>query len=113
MTDAERYEQFMCKTGGTVEIPTPDGIAELKIPAGTPNGKTFRLRGKGVPSLRGGANGDLNARIVFEVPSNLDRKQKAALEEFQKLAETKTYPEAQTFANKMKIFFSHRDKLRK
>ena len=99
--------------GGAISVPTPDGEAQINLPAGTPNGKTFRLRGKGVPSLRGGASGDLNARIVFEVPANLDRKQKAALEEFQKLSEAKTYPEAQTFANKTKIFFSHRDKLRK
>lgn len=99
--------------GGAVNVPTPDGEAQIKLPAGTPNGKTFRLRGKGVPSLRGGPAGDLNARIVFEVPANLDRKQRAALEEFQKLCETKTFPEAQSFQNKTKVFFSHRDKLRK
>ena len=99
--------------GGTVSVPTPEGEAQLKIPAGTPNGKVFRLRGKGVPSLRGGAPGDLDARIVFEVPANLDRKQRAALEEFQKLSSASTYPGAQSFANKTKVFFAHRDKLRK
>ena len=99
--------------GGTVAVPTPDGEAQLKIPAGTSNGKVFRLRGKGVPSLRGGAPGDLAARIVFEVPANLDRRQREALETFQKLASASTFPEAQSFANKTKVFFSHRDKLRK
>ena len=99
--------------GGTVSVPTPEGEAQLKIPAGTPNGKVFRLRGKGVPSLRGGPAGDLDARIVFEVPANLDRKQRAALEEFQKLSSASTFPEAQSFANKTKVFFAHRDKLRK
>ena len=99
--------------GGTVSVPTPEGEAQLKIPAGTPNGKVFRLRGKGVPSLRGGPAGDLDARIVFEVPTNLDRKQRAALEEFQKLSSASTFPEAQSFANKTKVFFAHRDKLRK
>lgn len=99
--------------GGTVSVPTPEGEAQLKIPAGTPNGKVFRLRGKGVPSLRGGAPGDLDARIVFEVPANLDRKQRAALEEFQKLSSASTYPGAQSFANKTKVFFAHRDKLKK
>lgn len=99
--------------GGTVSVPTPDGEAQLKIPAGTPNGKVFRLRGKGVPSLRGGSAGDLEARIVFEVPANLDRKQREALEAFQKVSSASTYPGAQTFANKAKVFFSHRDKLRK
>ena len=99
--------------GGTVSVPTPEGEAQLKIPAGTPNGKVFRLRGKGVPSLRGGPAGDLDARIVFEGPANLDRKQRAALEEFQKLSSASTFPAAQSFANKTKVFFAHRDKLRK
>lgn len=99
--------------GGTVEVPTPEGAATLKIPAGTPNGKLFRLRGKGVPSLRGGSAGDLTVRIVFEVPTNLDRRQKAALEEFQKLVSGGTFPEAQAFANRMKVFFAHKAKLQK
>ena len=99
--------------GGIVSVPTPAGEAQLKIPAGTPNGKVFRLRGKGVPNLRGGAAGDLDARIVFEVPANLDRKQREALENFQKLVTGGTFPEQQTFANRTRVFFSHRDKLRK
>ena len=103
----------MAALGGTVEVPTPEGAAQLKIPAGTPNGKVFRLRGKGVPNLRGGFAGDLDARIVFEVPANLDRKQRAALEEFQKLASGGTFPQQQSFANKVRVFFSHREKLRK
>lgn len=98
--------------GGTVDVPTPQGTAQLTLPAGTPNGKVFRLRGKGVPSLRGGSTGDLHARIVFEVPANLDRKQRAALEEFQKMSTAKNFPEAQSLANKTRIFFAHRDKLR-
>ena len=99
--------------GGTVSVPTPQGEAQIKIPPGTPNGKVLRLRGKGVPSLRGGASGDLNVRLVIEVPANLDRKQREALEAFQKVATTSTFPEAQTFANRMKVFFAHRDKLQK
>ena len=99
--------------GGTIGVPTPEGEAQLKIPAGTPNGKLFRLRGKGVPALRGGSAGDLTARVVIEVPANLDRKQRAALEEFQKLVASGTFPEAQSFANKTRVFFSHRDKLKK
>ena len=99
--------------GGTVSVPTPQGEAQIKIPAGTSNGKVFRLRGKGVPSLRGGMPGDLNARLVMEVPANLDRKQRAALEAFRDIATPSTFPEAQTFANRVKVFFAHRDKLRK
>ena len=103
---------ILAALGGTVDVPTPQGTAQLTLPAGTPNGKVFRLRGKGVPSLRGGSSGDLHARIVFEVPANLDRKQRAALEEFQKLSTPKNFPEAQSLANKTRIFFAHRDKLR-
>jgi molecular chaperone DnaJ len=99
--------------GGEVSVPTPEGEARLKIPAGTANGKVFRLRGKGVPSLRGGAPGDVDARIIIEVPANLDRRQRELLEEFQKSAKGGTFPEAQTFANRSKVFFSHRDKLKK
>ena len=104
---------ILAALGGVVEVPTPEGAAQLKIPAGTPNGKVFRLRGKGVPNIRGGFAGDLDARIMFEVPSNLDRRQRAVLEEFQKLASPGTFPQAQTFVNKTKIFFSHKEKLAK
>ena len=99
--------------GGIVNVPTPEGEAQLKIPAGTPNGKVFRLRGKGITSFRGGMPGDVDARIVIEVPATLDRKQRELLEEFQKISGGGTFPEAQTFANRTKVFFSHRDKLRK
>ena len=102
---------ILAALGGTVAVPTPAGEAQLKIPPGTPNGKIFRLHGKGVPSLRGGPAGDLDARIVFEVPANLDRKQREVLEQFQKLATTATFPAAQSFANKSRVFFAHREKL--
>ncbi len=99
--------------GGTVDVPTPQGVAQIKLPEGTTNGRVFRLRGKGVPSLRGGGFGDLAARINFEVPAKLSRKQRAALEEFQKLSDDSTYPEAKAFADKMKVFYSHKEKLSK
>jgi len=97
--------------GGEISVPTPSGEAQIKIPEGTPNGKVFRLRGKGVPSLRGGSPGDLDARVVFEVPSRLDRKQRAALEEFRKVSGESNYPESQRFAEKTRIFFAHKAKL--
>ena len=53
--------------GGDVQVPTPEGYARLKIPAGTTSGKVFRLRGKGMPSLSGGT-GDLHVRMEIEVP---------------------------------------------
>ena len=102
---------FLAALGGSVEVPTPFGAAELKIPEGTPNGKVFRLRGKGVRSLRGDACGDLAARIVFEVPKNLSRRQRELLEELQGAAAGGMFPEAQTYRNRMKVFFSHKEKL--
>ena len=102
---------ILAALGGEVDVPTPEGAARLKIPAGTPNGKLFRLRGKGVPSLRGGYPGDLTARIVIEVPANLDRRQREALEAFQKLVSGGTFPEQERFANKTRVFYSHKEKL--
>jgi len=99
--------------GGTVDVPTPQGTAQLKIPPGTPNGKVFRLRGKGVPSIRGGYSGDLDARVVFEVPVGLDRKQREALEAFEKSCSSDNFPEARSFAEKVKVFLSHKKKLGK
>ena len=100
--------------GGTISVPTPEGEAQLKIPAGTSNGKIFRLRGKGVPSLRGGPSGDLDARIIIETPANLDRRQRELLEEFANISKGGgTFPQAQTFENRVRVFYSHRDKLKK
>jgi len=69
--------------GGELEVPTLDGRVKLKIPAETQTGKLFRLRGKGVAPVRGGAAGDLMCRVIVETPVNLSRKQKDLLQEFQ------------------------------
>ena len=97
--------------GGSVDIPTPDGVATVSLPAGTPNGKQFRLRGKGVPDLRGGPVGDLVARVVFEVPTRLTGKQRGALEELAKTLDPGNFPEARAFGDRLKTFYSRRDKL--
>jgi molecular chaperone DnaJ len=65
--------------GGTLEVPTLDGHAEIKIPAETQSGKVFRLREKGVKPVRGGATGDLFCRVVLETPVNLSGEQKELL----------------------------------
>ncbi|RMF20021.1 MAG: molecular chaperone DnaJ [Gammaproteobacteria bacterium] len=75
--------------GGELEIPTLDGRLKLKIPAETQTGKLFRLRGKGVTPLRGGAPGDLLCRVVVETPVNLTSRQKELLREFQSLMDDK------------------------
>ncbi len=68
--------------GGNLEVPTLDGRVKLKIPAETQSGKMFKLRGKGVKSVRGGAVGDLLVRVSVETPVNLNAKQKEILKTF-------------------------------
>jgi molecular chaperone DnaJ len=68
--------------GGELDVPTLDGKASLKIPEATQSGRTFRLRGKGMPSLRGGAAGDLLCTVAVETPVKLDKRQKELLRSF-------------------------------
>lgn len=68
--------------GGELEVPTLEGRVVLKIPAETQSGKMFRLRGKGVRSVRGGGVGDLICRVTIETPVNLSKTQKELLRNF-------------------------------
>ncbi len=68
--------------GGEVELPTLDGNVALKIPSGTQSGKVFRLRGKGVRTVRDARPGDLFAAVAVETPVHLTAEQKALLESF-------------------------------
>ncbi|MEO5573455.1 MAG: molecular chaperone DnaJ [Gammaproteobacteria bacterium] len=69
--------------GGELDVPTLDGQMKLRVPAETQTDKVFKLRGKGVKSLRGGGTGDLFCKVVVETPVNLDTRQKALLSEFE------------------------------
>lgn len=71
--------------GGEVELPTLDGHVSLKVPAGTQSGKVFRLRGKGVTTVRDPRRGDLFALVSVETPVNLTPEQQALLEKFDAL----------------------------
>ncbi len=73
--------------GGEMEVPTLDGRVKLKVPAGTQTGKLFRLRGKGVPPVRGGPTGDLLCRVAIETPVRLSKEQRELLEQFRKSLE--------------------------
>jgi molecular chaperone DnaJ len=68
--------------GGELEVPTLDGRVNLKIPSETQTGKVFRIRGKGVKPVRGGAAGDLLCKVVVETPINLTKEQKELLQKF-------------------------------
>jgi molecular chaperone DnaJ len=87
--------------GATIDVPTLDGPAKLRIPPGTQAGKMFQLKGKGVPSLQGGGRGDQHVRVLVETPTHLTREQKELLERFAALSGEDTSPQARTFWQKV------------
>ena len=94
--------------GGDLDVPTLKERVKLKIPAETQTGKLFRLRGKGVKSVRGGATGDLICRVVTETPVNLGAKQKALLRQFEESMQQsgKTHsPKESSWVDSVKQFF--------
>jgi molecular chaperone DnaJ len=91
--------------GADVEVPTLNGKAEIKIPAGTQPGAMFRLKGKGVKNVQGHGHGDLHVRINVEVPTHLTGAQKTKLEEFAALCNGKESPIRQGFFEKAKNLF--------
>ena len=70
--------------GSEIEVPTIDGKAKMKIPSGTQSNTIFKLRGKGIPNLRGYGTGDQKDRVIIDIPKSLSKKQKELLEEFDK-----------------------------
>ena len=77
---------FACATlGGEVELPTLNGNVSLKVPAGTQSGKVFRLRGKGVTTVRDHRTGDLFAKVAVETPVHLTQEQESLLRQFEDL----------------------------
>jgi len=75
--------------GDTIEIQTLDSTPSVKIPPGTQSGDVIRLRGEGVPSLRGSGRGDLLINIQVKTPVNLNKRQKEILEEFADIENSK------------------------
>ncbi|PCJ30028.1 MAG: molecular chaperone DnaJ [Gammaproteobacteria bacterium] len=95
--------------GGEVEVPTLGGKASLKIPDGTQTGTQFRLRGKGIKSVRGGPIGDLMCRVILETPVKLSKSQKELLEQFDKTLQgsshSKHSPKHSSWLDGVKKFF--------
>lgn len=92
--------------GGEVNVPTLEGKAALKVPAGTQNGTVFKLRGKGMPHLRGSGQGQLLVRAVVEVPTKLTSEQRQKLEEFAQSCGDQNAPMTRGFLERAKEFFS-------
>jgi molecular chaperone DnaJ len=91
--------------GAEVEVPTLDGPVQLKVPEGAQSGKVFRLRGKGLPTVRSATRGDQLVHIFVEVPTKLSKRQRELLEEFAEESDTEVSPVTRTFLNKIRDLF--------
>ena len=93
--------------GATVDAPTIDGKVELKIPEGTQSGQVLKIRGRGIPHLRGEGRGDEFVKIKVLTPKNLSIRQKQLLREFADDGnDSKNHPEKKTFFDKVKGLFT-------
>ena len=91
--------------GGDIEVPTIDGgRSRVKIPGGSQSGRQMRLRGKGMPALRGGSAGDMFIELAVETPVNLTSRQKELLREFEELSEDNN-PESHSFFSSVRNFW--------
>ena len=95
--------------GDTIRVPTLEGEVELRIPAETQTGKVFRLRDKGVKSVRSRKTGDLYCKAVVETPVNLTAEQRELLEKFEATfvgeGARRHSPKASTFLDGVKGFW--------
>jgi molecular chaperone DnaJ len=91
--------------GGEIPVPTLEGKANLKVPAGTQSGQVFKLRGKGVANVNARDRGDLFARLLVEVPTRLNSEQRQKLEEFAALCGEENTPLHKSFFERAREFF--------
>ena len=92
--------------GTKIEVPTLSGPATLSVPARTAAHTVMRLRGKGIPSLRGGGPGDLLVRVTLDMPKKLTKRQEELLHELQGIDEENVSPDRKSFLGKVKDLFS-------
>jgi molecular chaperone DnaJ len=93
--------------GGTVEVPTLEGIEELVVPAGTQPGDTIQMRNKGLPRLGRSGRGSLYVRIAVEIPCKLSKRQQQLLEEFQQTdKKNSNFPQTKSFLEKLRKYFN-------
>ena len=91
--------------GATIKVPTISGVVEYDIPQETQTGSVFRLRGKGIPYIRGKGRGDQYVKVEVETPKNLSAKQKELLRQFEGITEEKNYRKRKGFIDTMKEIF--------
>lgn len=96
--------------GGIIDVPTVTGKTKMRIPEGTQSGTVLRIKGKGIPSLRGGGRGDQHVKIFIEVPVNLTKQQKGLLLGYaDALGDIKFNPIRDAFQKKAKPFLCNGD----
>jgi molecular chaperone DnaJ len=93
--------------GTEIEVPTLDGTSKIKIPSGTPSGRIFHIKGKGLPRIGGHVRGDQIVRVYVDVPKKITPKQKELLEEFARIDGDEV---AKSFKEKLKDIFSISEK---
>ncbi|MDD6920164.1 MAG: molecular chaperone DnaJ [Eubacteriales bacterium] len=91
--------------GDELEIPTLDGKVRYKIPAGTQSGTSFRLKGNGIVNTRGTRKGDLYVKVIVEIPTKLNNKQKKAITEMAKVVNMDCYSNKKSFKDIIKDIF--------
>ncbi|MCX8033687.1 MAG: molecular chaperone DnaJ [Thermodesulfovibrio sp.] len=92
--------------GGDIEVSTLDGKEKISIPAGTPSGTVFKIKGKGLPRVGSTQRGDQIVTVYIEVPKRLNERQKELLEEFAKLSGEEIKKSSRGFREKLKDIFS-------
>lgn len=93
--------------GAEIEVPTIEGAYKLKVPSGTPSGKIFHLKGKGIQKLGAHGRGDQFVRVYVDVPKSLTPRQKELLEEFARINGDEV---AKSFKEKIKDLFTAAEK---
>jgi molecular chaperone DnaJ len=93
--------------GSEIEVPTIEGTSKIKIPQGTPSGRIFYLKGKGIPRLGGRGRGDQIVRVYVDVPKKLTPRQKEILEEFAQINGDEV---SKSFKEKLKDLFTGAEK---
>ncbi|MBD8891891.1 molecular chaperone DnaJ [Roseibium litorale] len=94
--------------GGQFDVPTLEGVtSRVKVPEGTQTGKQFRLKGKGMPVMRSVQHGDMYIQVTVETPTNLTKRQRELLTEFEQGASGENHPESSGFFSRVKDFIDN------
>jgi molecular chaperone DnaJ len=94
--------------GAMIDVPTLDGTKQLKVPAGSQHGSILRVRGQGLPDIRGGYQGDLMVQLSVAIPKKLSSKQEELLREYAKTEEVDVNSESKSFFDKIKEHFNNK-----